>query len=118
MHNFKKLSVWQKSIDLALNIYDLTDHFPKEEKFGLSLQMRRACVSIPSNLAEGAGRQTNGEFRHFIGIAQGSCFELETQLILAHRRSYIEKQQFTLITEQLSGIQKQNYKLSNTLKIK
>jgi four helix bundle protein len=81
--NYKDLIVWQKGIALAKAIYQLTCKFPSEEKFGLVAQMRRAAVSIPSNIAEGQARHTTGEFIQFISHAEGSTAELETQLILS-----------------------------------
>ena len=81
--NFKDLVVWQKGIELAKAIYRITGKFPSQEKFGLVSQMRRAAVSIPSNIAEGQARHTTGEFIQFISHAEGSTAELETQLILS-----------------------------------
>ena len=81
--SYKDLNVWQKGIELAKLIYTLTGRFPVEEKFGLVSQMRRAAVSIPSNIAEGQARRTTGEFIQFISHAEGSVAELNTQLILA-----------------------------------
>jgi four helix bundle protein len=81
--NYKDLLVWQKGIALAKSIYYLTKSFPAEEKFGLIAQMRRAAVSIPSNIAEGQARRTTDEFVQFISNAEGSCAELDTQLILS-----------------------------------
>ena len=81
--SYKDLNVWQKGIELAKLIYTLTAQFPAEEKFGLVSQMRRAAVSIPSNIAEGQARHTTGEFIQFISHAEGSVAELNTQLILA-----------------------------------
>jgi four helix bundle protein len=81
--NYKDLVVWQKGIALAKAVYQLTSRFPSEEKFGLVAQMRRAAVSIPSNIAEGQARHTTGEFIQFISHAEGSTAELETQLILS-----------------------------------
>ncbi len=76
MHNYKQLEVWKKGIDLATIIYALTKKFPKEEKFGIISQMRRCVVSISSNIAEGAGRNSDKEFRQFLNISFGSCSEL------------------------------------------
>src|SRR6266480_4493923 len=81
--NYKDLLVWQKGIDLAKATYNFTRAFPAEERFGLIAQMRRAAVSIPSNIAEGQARRTTGEFVQFISNAEGSCAELDTQLILS-----------------------------------
>jgi four helix bundle protein len=81
--DYRDLLVWQKAIELALCVYDVTSTFPKEEMFGLRSQMRRAAVSIASNIAEGRGRLNPAEFRHFLGLAQGSTYELQTQLLIA-----------------------------------
>ncbi len=84
----KKLTVWQLAIELVTDIYALTKIFPSDEKFGLTNQIRRASVSIPSNIAEGAARQSNKEFIQFLYIALGSCAEVETQLMIAHNLQY------------------------------
>jgi four helix bundle protein len=78
MHNFKELKVWQESMSLAKDIHQITREFPSVEKFGLVSQMMRASISIPSNIAEGAGRQTGREFNQFLNISLASSFELET----------------------------------------
>lgn len=85
---YKELVVWQFAIRLVIIVYRLTAQFPADERFGLSSQMRRGSVSIASNIAEGYGRSTTGEFRQFLGIARGSCCELETQLIVAKMLGY------------------------------
>jgi four helix bundle protein len=82
---FQDLTVWQRAMEMTVCIYELTGSFPKEEFYGISSQMRRAAVSIASNIAEGRGRITDGEFRQFLGIAQGSTYEVQTQLLLAQR---------------------------------
>jgi four helix bundle protein len=84
-NSFRELVVWQRSIELTLEIYQLTKLFPREELFGLTSQLRRAAVSIPSNIAEGQCRITKGEFIQFLGIARGSNSELQTQLIICRR---------------------------------
>ena len=89
MHNFKDLRVWQKSIELITDIYKLLASFPTDEKFGLISQLKRAAVSVPSNIAEGAGRNSNKEFNHFLSISLGSLFELETQLIISKNLNLI-----------------------------
>jgi four helix bundle protein len=86
----RDLLVWKKAIDLVEELYKLTDNFPKSELYGLTSQIRRAAVSIPSNIAEGAGRNSNKEFMHFLYIALGSLSEVETQLIIAKRLDYID----------------------------
>ena len=116
MHKYKDLKIWQKAVELTKLIYELTRIFPAEEKFGLTNQIRRASVSIPSNIAEGAGRNSNKEFIQFIAIATGSCYEVETQLIIAIELKYIKNvdDAFKLIEE----IQKMLYTFSNKLKEK
>jgi four helix bundle protein len=83
LRSFRELTVWQKSMQLATGIYKLTQDFPREEIYGLTSQLRRAAVSIPSNIAEGHGRSGVGEYRHFLWIARGSNFEIQTQLEIA-----------------------------------
>ena len=89
MSDYKKLVIWQKAIDLSVEIYNLTKKLPEDEKFGLSSQMRRAVISIPSNIAEGHNRSSDKEFIHFLRIAQGSNAELETQLILCEKLLFL-----------------------------
>ena len=89
MNNLKELKIWQKAIDLSVEVYKITSHFPSDERFGLISQARRAAVSISSNIAEGAGRTSTKEFNYFLGIANGSSFELQTQLVIASRLSFI-----------------------------
>lgn len=91
--NYQDLLVWQKAMDYVEICYKLAQYFPKEEIFGLSSQLKRAGVSVPSNIAEGHGRISRGEYIHFLGIAQGSLRESETQIILALRLKYISKDQ-------------------------
>lgn len=81
--SFRNLKVWQRAIDLATVVYKLTADFPRTEVYGLSSQLRRASVSIASNIAEGYGRASKGEFRQFVGVARGSVLELQTQLVIA-----------------------------------
>jgi four helix bundle protein len=83
VQSFRDLTVWQRSIQLAVSVYQLTRGFPKEEMYGLTSQMRRAAVSVGSNIAEGHGRLGTGEYRQFLGVARGSNFELQTQLEIA-----------------------------------
>lgn len=88
MSNYKELQVWQKSIELVLDVYELIRELPAEERYALGDQMRRSAVSIPSNIAEGHARASKKEFAHFLSIASGSLAELETQLILCQRLNY------------------------------
>jgi four helix bundle protein len=83
--NVHDLIVWQRAIELTVCIYKLTRSFPKDELYGLTSQMRRASISVASNIAEGRGRLNPGEFRQFLGVAQGSIFELKTQILVARR---------------------------------
>ena len=85
MHNFRKLTVWNSAMSLTVELYKITEGFPKPEMYGLTSQMRRAAVSIPSNIAEGSGRTSNKEFIRFLEIAISSSYELETQLILSEQ---------------------------------
>ncbi|PIP76384.1 MAG: diversity-generating retroelement protein bAvd family protein [Ignavibacteria bacterium CG22_combo_CG10-13_8_21_14_all_37_15] len=92
LKSYRELIVWQKSISLVKMIYTSTQHFPKEEIYGLTSQIRRAAVSIPANIAEGQARNTTGEFIQFPGIAKGSLAELETLLILSENLNYMQKE--------------------------
>jgi four helix bundle protein len=115
MHKFKDLKVWQKSVELATDIYKLTSTYPSEEKFGLISQMRRCVVSIASNIAEGAGRNTKKDFSNFLSIACGSCCELNTQLVISHNLNYITQDQLKEIDGYIEEIQKMLFSLKNTL---
>jgi four helix bundle protein len=106
MHNFKELKVWQESMSLAKDVFTITRNFPSEEKFGLTSQINRCSVSIASNIAEGAGRGSDKEFNQFLNIALGSCFELETQLLLSSDFNYITKEQTELLTEKACKVQR------------
>ncbi|MEW6181728.1 MAG: four helix bundle protein [Bacillota bacterium] len=89
--SYQDLIVWQKSIDLVQKTYQFTQRFPKEEIYGLTLQIRRAAVSIPANIAEGQARNSTGEFKQFLGMAKGSLAELETLLILSEKLTFLER---------------------------
>jgi four helix bundle protein len=89
--HYQELIAWQKAMDLVEMIYRSTGSFPKEEMFGLTCQVRRAGVSMPSNIAEGQGRRTTGEFLQFLSIARGSLQEAETQILLAERLGYLDE---------------------------
>lgn len=104
--SYKDLVVWQKGIDLAKLIYQLTSTFPNEEKFGLVSQMRRAAVSVPSNIAEGQARHTTGEFIQFISHAEGSAAELETQIILGVELGFSTKDIAIPVYELLAEIRR------------
>ncbi|MCW0481279.1 four helix bundle protein [Gaoshiqia sediminis] len=115
MNNFKELNVWQKAIKLVTAVYKNTQSFPKEEIYGLNSQIRRAAVSIPSNIAEGAGRKTLGDFSHFLDIARGSSFELETHLIIGLNLGYLKQTDFDSLISDLDEIQRMITGLQNSL---
>ncbi len=118
MNNFKELKVWQKAIKLVTVVYKNTQSFPKQEMYGLISQIRRAAVSIPSNIAEGAGRMSPGDFKHFLNIARGSSFELETQLTIGLNLGYLEQADFNLLTSDLDEIQRMITGLQNSINTK
>ena len=111
MHNFQELKIWQRAMDITEKTYRISAEFPVEEKYGLISQIRRSAVSIPSNIAEGAGRNTDGEFKNFLGIASGSSNELFTQLILSYRLELVEESNVKPLLSELIEIQKMNYAL-------
>jgi four helix bundle protein len=90
---YQELIAWQKAMELTKIVYQVTKLFPDDEKYGLTAQLRRAAVSVPSNIAEGQGRLTRGEFKQFLGQARGSVFEVETQTLLANELGYLAKHQ-------------------------
>lgn len=102
----KDLDVWNKSVALVTSSYEITKDFPKDELFGLTSQIRRSAVSIPSNIAEGSARKGNKEFVQFLHISLGSMAELETQLIIATNLKYISSNKYDLITNDLTDIRK------------
>lgn len=115
MHRYKELEVWKRAVELSYKVYHLTNRFPSDEKFGLISQMRRSAVSIASNIAEGAGRNSNGEFNQFLGIAQGSAFELETQCIIAGKMQLLEITDFQSIEKEIVAITNMIYKLKQSI---
>jgi len=118
MHKYKELKLWQKSIDLVTSVYLSTRTFPQDEKFGLVVQINRSAVSIPSNIAEGAGRNSDKEFMQFLSIAHASSYELETQLIISKNLNYLTLEELNHISEQIEEIQKMNYSMQTKLKQK
>ena len=112
----RKLDVWKKSMEFVKDIYEATNSFPKSEVYGLTSQMRRATISIPSNLAEGAARKGTKEFKQFLNIAQGSISELDTQIELAHMLDYIDLKIYGDFMDKLSTISKMLFGLSRSLK--
>ena len=92
VRDFRELVVWQRAMELVELVYRVTSRFPKEEQYGLTSQLRRAAVSIPSNIAEGQGRSTTRDFLNFLAIAKGSLNELETQILISERLGYLNEQ--------------------------
>ena len=106
IHSYRELVVWQKAMTLVELIYEATRQFPKEELYGLTNQIRRAAVSIPSNIAEGQARKSTAEFRNFLSIAQGSRAEVETQILIAIRLNYLQQTSATPILSLLEELSK------------
>ena len=104
MRPHHKLEAWNQAVELVTEIYRKTDSFPKEERYGLTSQIRRAAVSIPANIAEGAARFSSKEFARFLSNAQGSASELETELLIAHRLGYLDETNFSHLISQLERI--------------
>ena len=101
----EKLQVWQSAMDLAETVYKITDKFPKTEIFGITDQMRRAAVTIPSNIAEGKGRDSTKDFVRFLNIAKGSLYELQTQCILANKIGYLDQENYRSITKKCETLE-------------
>ena len=116
MHQFEKLKIWQKAMDIAVDVYKVTSELPSDEKFNLTHQIKKCAVSIPSNIAEGSGRNSNKEFIQFLGIANGSTFELITQLILAKRLSLVSEDIIQPIINQLVEISNMSFSFQKSLK--
>ena len=106
MSDFRRLDVWRESIAFVTQVYSESKIFPQEEKFGLTSQIRRSAVSIPSNIAEGAGRKSKTEFRQFLYIALSSSFETETQLLISNNLKYLSNEKLQELLSQLTTIQK------------
>ena len=113
-HDFKKLKIWQMSMDITSTIYDVTATFPSSEKFGISSQMNRCSVSMASNIAEGSSR-TNKSFSHFLDIALGSSFELQTQLLIVFGQKHIAEEITNQIENKIVEFQKATMTFQNTL---
>jgi four helix bundle protein len=116
MSNYKNLKVWADGVNFVVEIYKITARYPKEEKFGLVSQMRRAAVSIPSNIAEGATNRSKKEFSKFIRIAKGSLSELETQIIISFKLGFITEKSYNKIIEQSEQISRMLAGLVRSLK--
>lgn len=106
MHNFRELDIWKKSLQFSKRIYMITKDFPSTELYGLTSQMNRSSISVPSNIAEGASRDSNKDFNRFLQIAIGSAFELETQIILGFEFNLILEQKANELIKELNEIQR------------
>ena len=102
MRDFKKLEIWKNGITIVKHVYSLVQKLPSEEKFGLKSQLSRAAVSVPSNIAEGCSRNSEVEFKRFLEIAQGSLFEVETQLIISEELKFLDSDELKSIFELIS----------------
>jgi four helix bundle protein len=117
MRPHERLDLWKKAIEFVIAIYKVTETFPKEEKFGLTSQLRRASVSIVANIAEGAGRRTPKEFRQFLSHSQGSASEVDAELIISHRLRYLSTSDYDRLTKDLDLIGRMITGLSKKLVI-
>jgi four helix bundle protein len=114
--SYRDLIVWQKSIELVKNVYVSTQLFPKEEQYGLTNQMRRSAVSVPSNIAEGYGRNATGDYKRFLQIAVGSLYELQTQIEIAFQLKYLDENNFRSIIALCTEVDKMLYALIQKIK--
>lgn len=116
--NYRDLEVWQKSRILVKEIYSLSQNFPREEQFGLTTQIRRAVISIPSNIAEGHSRQSTKDYISFISMAIGSLAEVDTQMVLAQDLNYISNKDYAAVESNIHSLQQMLHKLRGALKAK
>ena len=116
MQDFRKLQTWQKAHLLAIAVYKITSTFPGHELYGLTSQVRRSCISIPTNIAEGCGRDGNAELGRFLQIAQGSASELEYQLLLANDLNYINQEDYKNLSKQVNEVRRMLNSFSQKLK--
>jgi four helix bundle protein len=116
VRSYRDLMIWQKGIELVKEVYRLTDGFPQSERYGLADQLRRASVSVPSNIAEGQARQHTGEFRQFLYTALGSAAEVDTQVVIARELGYSSCEEASVIEERLVELRKMTYTLISRLK--
>ncbi len=115
MHKIEELKIWKKSMELPKSVYKICGELPSDERFGLISQIKRCAVSIPSNIAEGAGRNSKKEFAHLLSIANGSSYELQTQLMLSMELKLISEEKIKPILENIIEIQKMNYGFQKSL---
>jgi four helix bundle protein len=115
MNNFRDLKVWNKSIEMVIDVYKHLKKFPDVEKFNLVSQIQRSAVSVPSNIAEGCGRHSNPAFKQFLSVSLGSAYELETQLIISNKLNFLEDESFKVLQNKVIEVQKMTYGLMNSL---
>lgn len=116
MKDFRQLKVWEKAHQLALAVYKVTKGFPKEELYGLTSQIRRASMSIPTNIAEGCGRNTDADFARFLQIAMGSASETEYQLLLSHDLGFLPKEQYEKLNTDVTEVKRMLTSFIQTLR--
>lgn len=116
--SFHDLVVWQRAIELSVAVYEATSTFPREEVYGLTSQLRRAAVSVASNIAEGRGRITQGEFRQFLSVAQGSNYEVQTQILIARRLGFGSKDSLERVDQLSTEVGKMLSSLIGTIQLK
>jgi four helix bundle protein len=117
MHNYKELNIWKDAIKLVSEIYLITSKFPKQEQFGLTNQIRRASVSIASNIAEGSARKSNLDFSRYLTIAIGSLYELQTQLLIAFNLGYLSSEEHSEIEMKFDVLNKMLYRFEKQLEL-
>ena len=116
MRPHEKLDVWIKSIELVIAVYKATERFPNDERFGLTSQIRRAAVSIPANIAEGAARDSQKEFAHFLSNAQGSASELETEWLIAHKLGYLAEVTHDTLRREMDSVGRMLFGLAHNVR--
>lgn len=116
MRPHERLEVWERAVDFVVRVYKMTESFPREEKFGLTSQIRRAAVSVPANIAEGAARQSSKEFSYFLSNAQGSVSELATEILIARRLGYVNEQTYKRDDDELASIGRMIFGLARSVK--
>lgn len=115
MNRYKNLEIWKRSMKMAVEVYIITENYPDSEKYGLVSQLRRASVSVSSNIAEGAGRGSNKDFKRFLDIAYGSLYEIETQIMISDHLHYIDSKKREELCDEVNQIQKMIYSFSKKL---
>lgn len=116
MRPHERLEVWERAVDFVVRVYKMTESFPREEKFGLTSQIRLAAVSVPANIAEGAARQSNKEFSYYLSNAQGSVSELATEMLIARKLGYVSEQLYQSDNEELTSIGRMIFGLARSVK--